>query len=204
MDRARLFWAVSFPEEIKRKLYGLQSRLREVQADVKWVEQQNLHLTVKFLGEVERSGIDDILQTVQGAVAGTGTFTLELAGTGFFPGPRNPRVIWVGVRGQVDKFRHLHQCVDASLAVLGFAPDSRRFSPHLTLGRMRSPRGSDALVNRARQVAEELGSLGTVEVSTIELIASRLTRGGPVYSLLAGVDLEEWTGEGGACVPRYR
>lgn len=206
VEQARVFWAVNFPGEIKRKLFDFQSRLREVPADVKWVEQQNLHLTVKFLGSLDRGDIDKILQAVEGAAAGTGAFTLELEGAGFFPGPRKPRVVWVGVKGEVEKFRNLHHCVDASLAAVGFDPENRLFSPHLTLGRVRSLRGSEELVCRAQEAAREFGSLGTVEVNTIELMESRLTREGPVYTVLAGISLINEAGGGatGVCVPGCR
>lgn len=189
VEQARLFWAVNLPAEIKTKLAFLQSLLRGVSADVKWVEQQNLHLTVKFMGDVDRRKINDIVQAVELAVADSGPISLEFHGTGFFPHSRQPRVIWVGVRGEVDKFRRLHQLVEKNLIAFGFPPESKGFSPHLTVGRVRSPKGVGDLVQSLEAAAQELACFGRVDVTTIELMGSELTRKGPVYSVVAGVKL---------------
>lgn len=189
VQQKRLFWAINLPDELKRKFFGIQSWLREVPADVKWVEQHNLHLTVKFLGEVDAGLIDDITRAVEESVAGSGEFILEFADIGFFPGPQRPRVIWVGVRGEVQKFRLLHDRVEESMARLGFASEGARFSPHLTLGRLRSPRGARELVSKARAIAGESGVIGRVRVAAVDLVESRLTRTGPLYSVLATLKL---------------
>ncbi|HBX22857.1 MAG TPA: RNA 2',3'-cyclic phosphodiesterase [Desulfotomaculum sp.] len=189
MDQARLFWAVNLPAEIKTKLASLRSLMRGVPVDVKWVEQQNLHLTVKFMGDVDRTKINDTVQAVKLAAAGSGPISLELHGTGFFPHSRQPRVIWVGVRGEVEKFRRLHQLVEKSLIAFGFPPDGKGFSPHLTVGRVRSPKGVGDLVQKILTVTQESACFGRVDVTTIELMESELTRRGPVYSVVDGVTL---------------
>ena len=188
MERTRLFWAVNLPAEIKSKLTSLQSLMQGVPADVKWVEQQNLHLTVKFMGDVDRTKINDLVQAVKMAVADCGPISLELRGTGFFPHSRQPRVIWVGVRGEVDKFRRLHHLVEKSLIALGIPSESKVFSPHLTVGRVRSPKGVGDLVHNLEST-QELNCFGRLDVTTIELMASELTLKGPVYSVVAGVRL---------------
>jgi len=190
VEQARLFWAVNLPVELKTKLASLRSPMQGVSTDVKWVEQQNLHLTVKFMGDVERTKINDSVRAVKLAVAGSGPISLELHGTGFFPHARQPRVLWVGVRGEVDKFRRLHQLVEKSLTVLGFPPDSKGFSPHLTVGRVRSPKGIGELVRKLETAAHESTCFGRLDVTTIELMESKLTRKGPVYSVVAGVPLQ--------------
>ncbi|TYO97279.1 RNA 2',3'-cyclic phosphodiesterase [Desulfallas thermosapovorans] len=188
MRQLRLFWAVNLPEDIKAGLAALQSDLRTAPVNVKWVEKHNLHLTVKFLGDVEDARIDEIVRVVDEAVHGTGGFELQLSGLGFFPGPRRPRVIWVGVHGEVQKFHRLYRRVEECMTALGWA-DGQNFAPHLTLGRLRSPQGSDLLVRRAREIGDDRGNIGGLAVSSIDLMKSRLTSRGPVYQLLASVRL---------------
>ncbi len=182
MRQVRLFWAVNLPDGLKRRLFGIQSRLRVLPADIKWVEQQNLHLTVKFLGDVEVERISEIARAGGDAVAATGTFALELAGIGFFPGPQKPRVIWVGVHDREQKFRHLHDKVEESMSTLGFVTESKKFSPHLTLGRVRSLKNGSELVHLARETAREFGAIGTFTVDSVVLMQSKLTRKGPIYA----------------------
>ncbi|WP_027365433.1 RNA 2',3'-cyclic phosphodiesterase [Desulfotruncus alcoholivorax] len=189
MEQKRLFWAICLPENIKRKLFGLQSKLREVPADVKWVEQHNFHLTLKFLGDTRASQVRELTNAVSHSISGTGAFSLELAGIGFFPGPKRPKVIWAGVRGEVEKFKQLHEKVEEAVARLGFTDHSNRFSPHLTLGRTRSLRGSAELVDRAALIAKDLEIIGKIRVDSISLIESQLTRKGPIYTTLVSLGL---------------
>ncbi len=188
MQQLRLFWAVNLPLGVKMKLAGLQAYLRTSPVDVKWVEQQNLHLTVKFLGDVESSRVSEITRAVNKVAAGTGGFQLELSGIGFFPGTRRPRVIWVGVQGEVHKFRMLHKRVEECLVALGWELDSQSFAPHLTLGRLRTPRSGEVLVNKADDVCANW-SAGGITVSGIDLMKSQLTPKGPIYRVLESIKL---------------
>lgn len=190
MDQKRLFWAIILPDELKRKIFGLQSRLREVHADVKWVEQQNFHLTLKFLGEVSAGQTGKIIQAVEHEITGTNTFSLDFEGIGFFPGSRRPKVIWVGVRGEVEKFRLLYEKVEKATAKLGFNDLRNRFSPHLTLGRIRSLRGSNGLVDRVSVITKDLATIGEIRVGSISLVESQLTRKGPIYTTLTSLELQ--------------
>jgi len=189
VEEARLFWAVNLPADVKLNLAALQARLQKKQADVKWVEQHNLHLTVKFLGQVSLDRTNEIVRAVESALAQHGSIRLELAGTGFFPAGKQPRVIWVGVGGELDKFRRLHRAVEKGLHDLGFPPENRGFSPHLTLGRVRSPQGVGNLVRELETLGREPAHFGRADVNTVELMASTLTARGPIYSVLAKVHL---------------
>ncbi|SFH12294.1 2'-5' RNA ligase [Desulfotomaculum arcticum] len=189
MDQKRLFWAITLPDNIKRKIFGLQSRLREIPSDVKWVEQQNFHLTLKFLGDIPAGQTGRIIQAVEREIVGTGVFSLELAGMGFFPGPSRPKVIWIGIRGELVKFRHLHEKVEEAMAVLGYTDHNNRFSPHLTLGRFRSAGGSIELVKRANALAGEIENINKITVDSVNLIESHLTRKGPIYTTLVTLRL---------------
>lgn len=189
MQQLRLFWAVNLPLDTKSKLADLQAYLHSTPANVKWVEQQNLHLTLKFLGAVDDRRVSEINSTVGAAITGIGSFELNFSGLGFFPNPRRPRVFWAGVQGDMDKFRLLHQRVEESMAVLGWSLNSQSFTPHLTLGRLRTPLGSDGLVSKVSEIGSVWGA-GGITVSTIELMKSVLTSRGPVYQVLNSIELD--------------
>ena len=145
MQKLRLFWAVNLPLEIRKKLFSAGERLREAGADAKWVEENNLHLTVKFLGDADQGMVERIAQSAAGRLRGFGKFSLDLKGTGFFPGARSPKVLWVGLGGDVNKLRALALTLEEAMESLGFPGEGRKFSPHLTLARIRSPRNVDRL-----------------------------------------------------------
>lgn len=189
MQQLRLFWAVNLPIDIKKRLAGLQANLKGTPANVKWVEQQNLHLTVKFLGNIDNCLVSEITRVVSEAVAGTGTIELALRGLGFFPNPRRPRVVWVGLQGEVDKLRLLHRRVGECLVKLGWALDNQNFTPHLTLGRLRTSQGSEELVNKVNELGANW-DMSDITVSTIDLMKSMLTPKGPVYQVINSVKLD--------------
>lgn len=185
MPLMRLFWAVNLPPEVRAVLAGVQRELKEARADAKWVEEENLHLTVQFLGDVPAEQVPALVAAVRKTVV-PGAFVLGLAGLGFFPDARAPRVLWAGVDGARERLHELHRGVSEAMAAQGF-PARGRFSPHLTLARLRSSRGA---VDLARLVeARAGGRFGSFTVSSVELMQSVLSRRGPSYAVLAGVNL---------------
>ncbi len=191
MSELRLFWAVNLPGGLKAELGRLQAELQNLPVDLKWVEQENLHLTVKFLGEVDSSRVSALTRAVSGSVSGLVPFSLELTGWGTFGRP--PRVLWIGVGGAVEKLRELWVRVDRALAPLGF-PAEKSFSPHLTLGRLRSARNVAALRERAGALAADRGSWGGFTVDRVDLMQSTLTRQGPVYRVVSTAALSGGSG----------
>jgi len=185
-EELRLFWAVLLPASLVAGVSGMQERLARTGADVKWVEPQNFHLTVRFLGAVAPDRVEVITAAVRRAAATCSGFTLRLGGAGAFPHPARPRVIWVAVDGEVEKMVQLHRQVEAVLKPLGFPPEGR-YTPHLTLGRVRSPRGTAALT----PLLEELAAVeaGSFAVDRLHLMESRLSRLGPGYTALREVAL---------------
>ncbi|MEW6541440.1 MAG: RNA 2',3'-cyclic phosphodiesterase [Bacillota bacterium] len=192
MNALRLFWAVNPPGGLKAELGRFQSGLQNLPVDMKWVEQENLHLTVKFLGGVDCSVVPVLTRAVSGSVSGLAPFTLELAGWGTFGRP--PRVLWIGVGGALERFRELWVRVDRVLVPLGF-PAEKSFSPHLTLGRLRSARNAAVLRERAQTLAAARGSWGSFTVDRVDLMQSTLTREGPVYRVVATVPLSGGSGQ---------
>jgi 2'-5' RNA ligase len=137
----RCFVALELPPEAQAAAGEVLGELKRTGADVKWVRPQNLHVTLKFLGEVEDSRAPELGQALETACAGTPALELGLAGAGAFPSPQRPQVVWLGLRGQVAELAELAGRIEAALAGLGFAPENRPFKAHVTLGRLRRGKG---------------------------------------------------------------
>jgi 2'-5' RNA ligase len=177
----RLFVAVHLSDVVRERLALTQDRLRRAQADVSWVKPGNLHITLKFLGEVEPKRLERI-QSVLAETAGTAApFTLAVAGVGTFGG-RIPRVVWAGIGAGSAPLEALARRVESGLAQIGFPKEKRGFTAHFTLGRVRSPRNVAALMEALR--AEPPDSLGDVSVDRVFLMQSQLDPGGSIYTEL--------------------
>lgn len=175
----RLFIAIPVPESVKDYANGVRQRLQSTDADVKWVEKENMHLTVKFLGEVKEDQLPSIDKELQKVGECCPAFMLSLYGIGFFPNKNRPRVIWMGVRGEIDKAEFLAERTDAYLATLGFEEErSHRF--HLTLGRIRSDRNLKMFMHQVALEKEQLKH-HSFRVDKIYLMESTLTASGPIY-----------------------
>ncbi|MEJ5293446.1 MAG: RNA 2',3'-cyclic phosphodiesterase [Candidatus Methanosuratincola sp.] len=177
MESVRAFFALEISDEIRRRLTDLGEEIAKSGADVKVVEAENLHVTMKFLGEVPVS----ITEEVSGALEGMRIrrFELEAKGTGAFPDRRTIRVIWAGVGRGASEVTEIARMLDATLARLGF-PKEKRFVPHITVGRVRSPRNREALLNILDRHSQTI--FGTALVDRLVLKKSILTSAGPVYT----------------------
>ena len=178
----RLFVAVPVRDSIKQYARMIRNELGEARADVKWVEYENYHLTLKFLGEVKESLLPVIIKNLALAADTSPAFHLSAGGLGFFPNRMRPRVIWMGIKGEIEKAEFLGERVDAYLSDLGFEEEkNHRF--HLTLGRLRS---DSRLPELLKSVAEMGGKekLRSFKVENFYLMNSSLTPNGPVYSIL--------------------
>jgi len=187
----RCFIAIELGDEIHREITRLQERLRrDIRAnerDVKWVRPENIHLTLKFLGEVPDSDIPDICQAVEKAVETFHPFKLDVAGCGCFPPRGAARVLWVGVSEGDTPLPDLQEAVASELEPLGHPPENRPFSAHLTLARIKTaPAGH--LVSHTVDTLEMV-RLGSQEVTALTVFQSELTRGGPMYTPLHHADL---------------
>ncbi len=176
----RAFIAVNLSEELRRQLAEAQDGLRRSGADVKWVRPEGIHITLKFLGWVEDDRVLQVGDAVAAAVSGARAFRLGLEGMGSFPSAAAPRVIWVGVKEGAQQLADLARRVEDALEPLGFAREERPFSPHVTIGRCRSPRGRQELVKLVEQEHER--RFGEMEVVRVELMRSDLHPAGPTYT----------------------
>ncbi len=186
MSLLRLFIAVEFPPSLQDAIFRQTSRLRESAGPeaVRWVPQANLHLTLKFLGDVAPSSLQFLNQMLASEAAAHPCFQMTVGGLGAFPNTRRPRVVWLGVQAPPG-LAMLQRSLENAAARLGYAPEDRPFSPHLTIGRVRQA-ASIAGQSRLRQAleAQQIGRLGQAAVDSLTLMKSDLQPGGSVYTPL--------------------
>ena len=193
MEQVRSFIAIELPDELKAGLSQLQARLRSGnQPWVKWVDPFSIHLTLKFLGSIAAGRINEITKAVEEAAQGIPPFQLEVKDLGVFPNSRRVQVVWVGVRGEIDKLSQIQQRIESNLARLGFAPESRAFAPHLTLARLRAQASPNERQRFGQLiVGSEFEAAYSIKVDSISLMRSQLTREGAIYSRISSVGLNK-------------
>ncbi len=184
----RLFIAIELPEAIKTEIARVQERLRKGGATASWTRPEGIHLTLKFLGEVEESKAAGIFAALEAGCRGTAPVRIGIAGAGAFPNLKAPRVLWLGVRGDVDRLAALHAAVEDAVERLGFDRETRKFSPHLTLARIKFPKPRD---NWAAVIGSiEQADLGGFTADHVSLMKSELRRDGAVYTEIGRVELK--------------
>jgi 2'-5' RNA ligase len=191
----RLFIAIELPPEIKQGIVKVQEQLRKTGADAGWSRSEGIHLTLKFLGEVSEVKVQEIMQALSSAAQGFGKLNLQVAGVGAFPSAKNPRVLWLGVTGDIEKLVALQTSVEDAMTVLGHEREERKFSPHLTLARIKFPKPRD----NWQQKIESIGDvrLDGFEADRVSLMKSELKREGAVYTEVGNVELKwQESGEG--------
>jgi len=193
MDRIRAFLAVDPSPEIHRRLVEVKSLLAETGAAVRWVRDEGLHVTVKFLGPVTRDGLEALCEELQYIRSTFRAFRVCIKNLGVFPDPRRPRVVWAAVESA--DLPRLARAVEEAAARAGFGTEQRPFRPHITLGRVKDTRGWPRLreVLAARRAIE----VGTCEVTELVAYRSDLRPSGAVYTKLWTIPFDNPTqGEG--------
>ena len=193
MSVIRAFIAISLSDEIYQKLDQVLAALKKQLPgkSVRWVPATNIHLTLKFLGDVSISSQEQLTKALQAEVSRHPPFELSVGELGVFPTLRRPHVVWVGIEAPPE-LAALQRGVEAEMARLGYAPEQRPFSPHLTLGRV----GRNADSEEIRRISEVLGKhkvgfLGAFRVHSVYLYRSDLQPGGSVYTRLFTANLTE-------------
>jgi len=174
----RCFISVNLPVETKKALGSVVTELKKAGADVKWVPVDNIHLTLKFLGNTDASSIPEITESLSKKLSHYNIFYITIAGVGCFPSERRPRVIWVGIEDAA-VLQDIQKDIDTVMVRFGFAPEERPFSPHLTVGRVRSMKKITDLMNRFEDFRKF--DLGRVEVSEVHMMQSELKPTGAEY-----------------------
>lgn len=179
MKQVRSFIAVELPEEMSKRIYSIVSEASKAGGNIKWVEERNLHLTLKFLGNVPEEAIPTVSATIESVASSFEPFEFNVVGVGGFPNLTKPRVIWVGVSNTQHLLR-LQRQIEEAMESLGFQREEKEFHPHITIGRVKSPHGISKVIEVLRKHEGE--QLGKVEVKQITLMRSDLSPSGPTYT----------------------
>jgi len=188
VERQRLFISLDLPQAVKEAAGEVQRRLQETQAsrnvrwDISWTKPEGMHLTLKFLGEVEARQAQEVREVLAEAGRPFRPITIQVEELGSFPTMQTPRVIWLGIKEPSGELIRLQKRVDQVLAPLGFPPEARDFHPHLTLGRVKSPKGREVLVQALQD--RKAVCLGEWRLEELDLLRSVLQPGGAVYTKL--------------------
>jgi 2'-5' RNA ligase len=177
----RLFVALNLPDRTRHALWDAISPLRDLDLPVSWVRPEGIHVTLKFLGEVEESRQGELTTALGAAAAGVRPLPLVLGGFGAFPAIARPRVLWVGIEPE-PALELLQHGVERQFAPLGFPTEARTFHPHVTVGRARKDARPAAFAGLESRL-ERLSFAETVMVESVDLMCSTLQRGGAVYQV---------------------
>ncbi len=189
MPRIRTFIGIDVGDDIRDRLVSLQKNLALVEPEVKWVEPENLHLTLFFLGEVDQRESIDICRAAQKAIQEMPAFVMSVEATGCFPNIRRPRTLWVGVGKGADEVCAVHDAIEKPLLELGnYRRETRAYTPHITLGRVKSDRTGDELAKALQK--HQTWSAGEATVSQVCVMSSVLKTDGPTYAVLGRAKLK--------------
>ncbi|MFH1595005.1 MAG: RNA 2',3'-cyclic phosphodiesterase [Pseudomonadota bacterium] len=183
----RAFLAIDLPDSLRPQLALVQGELKRSEADVRWVPVGNIHLTLKFFGNLPEAEVDPLAQAAREVGQQQAPFQLQVTEAGAFPSPKSPRVIWLGLGGDLIPLAQMYHRLEKAFAALGHLPEGRAFNPHLTLGRVKSPAGRHKLA----QILERMPPLDwpPFKVSEVILFKSTLTPQGSIYTPLKVVPL---------------
>lgn len=180
----RCFLAVGMPSPVKERLAEAVEELKKSRADVRWVPAENMHLTLKFLGATEGDFVGRIAGVLSDILSSYAPFYIKISGVGCFPDMRRPKIIWAGIE-ESRRLSDLTRDVEAGMVGLGYAAERRAFSPHLTIGRVKSGRGVPEMISAVEKLSA--AGFGDVEIKKVTLMKSELRPAGAVYSGLAEI-----------------
>lgn len=185
----RTFIAIELTKEIKDALGELESQLKSSGADVKWVKPENIHITLKFLGEIEPGKAEEIKPVLVDVAASNISFKMRLSILGAFPKIDYPRVIWVGIDEGKDALVKIAKDLEDRLAKMGFSDEQRAFAAHITIGRLRSSTNRHRLVELMQKYLDPLNM--ECPVDKLTLYKSTLSLSGPIYEAISEVHLSK-------------
>lgn len=177
----RSFLAFELPAGIKKTVARISGEVQHSGLDARWVKPENIHLTVVFMGTIKTENIGSLGEEVQKVCSGYGSFDIALKGMGCFPSRQRPRVLWIGLDGNLGRMSQFRDDLQRSLKAFGIKEERRRFKPHLTLGRFRSTRKTGSELEEILKAYEVLQS-PFESLSELFLFKSELKPGGAVYA----------------------
>lgn len=186
--KIRTFVAVELSSAVRAEAARLVDLLRPVGGDARWVEPQNMHLTLKFLGDVREEAIADVCRVVTKAAADFQPFDIKLGSAGAFPDLRRPRTLWIGITQGQQELVRLQSAVERALAKRGFPKENRDFFPHLTIGRIRESGPQMGELGQRIQTHADFAAGGST-IRDVVVFASHLSSSGPTYEPLARAPL---------------
>jgi 2'-5' RNA ligase len=166
--------------------HTLSKELREVDRGIRTVRPEQLHLTLRFLGDTEEGLVDGIREVMEGAVEAVGPFSVSFEGVGAFPNPRRARVVWIGLKG-AEPLVDMARTIEGGVVGLGFKPEKRGFRPHATIARVKRLRRHERLASLLDRWSD--AEFGRMEVRSIELMRSQLTPQGAIYTKVLSTPL---------------
>jgi 2'-5' RNA ligase len=180
----RCFIAIEIPETIKKSIAAIIDNLKKSDSEVKWVSEENIHITLQFLGETEESLIPDIKGALYKILAPYSPFYIKIADVGCFPSGRRPRVIWVGIK-ESQSLINLYKDVSNEMVKFGYQKEERGFTPHVTIGRVKSNRNMRELLSGLDEL--KVTDFPDFEAQNIKLMKSELKPSGAKYYSLAEI-----------------
>lgn len=190
MEHIRAFVAVEIPESAREPLIRIQRSLRQSLPSLAYVKPEGIHVTLKFLGEISAEQLPGIAAAVRAATLGFPKFRLSIDGLGTFPAQGQPRVVWLGLKGDLRLLTSLAERLEKAMRELGIPQEDRPFAPHLTLARVRQKLSPEELATLRRLGEKVNGPVGPeFEVTEVSVMRSHLQRGGAVYHRLEAFPL---------------
>jgi 2'-5' RNA ligase len=183
----RSFIAINLDDSLRSEIASVTAGLRSGNWDVKWVSPANLHITLKFLGEIPEDALQGIRDTLLSVAPHHESFAFKLKGVGIFPDKKRPRVIWIDIL-EPERLIKLQEEVENSLISIGFKREDRPFSPHLTIGRIKSSAGKESLLRAVETLKDR--DFGNIGVNKVSLMKSDLKPGGAQYTTIAEFSLK--------------
>ncbi|MBE0478040.1 RNA 2',3'-cyclic phosphodiesterase [Candidatus Aerophobetes bacterium] len=185
----RVFIAVELPQQVKKEIAAIQNKITDTTNKIKWVSPASMHITLKFLGEVQEKRLDKVFDISQGVADKFNPFSVEIKGTGAFPETGNPKVLWVGIKEGSAELARMAAELEKELFKDGFPGERKKWTPHITLGRVKQLKDTHSIKELIGKEKETSG--GKMKVEEIVVLQSQLTPQGAIHTPLKRFSLKK-------------